>query len=1189
MIVFAVERNCVRSAITLGSVGGIRTAGLLACAAYITLVSSTGFPADVRAKNPPATLSAAERKQLATERDALVEKSKVLQAQGKLKEAIAATKDALAIERRVFGDLSDDVALSIERIGQFHLTLDEFTEARQAVEQARAILAKQHSKDHWRLTDARLILEDIQLHERLTPEQRKELAKADLVDAQALQLFQKGDFAQSIQSEARALEIRRRILGDGNLTSAESRFKLGTLYSWTGQYPKAETLFRESIDVSKKIKGISHPDTAASLNSLAGLYEAIDEFAKAEPLHLEAIKIFRETRGETHPHTAIALNDTAMLYASMGQYRKAATLYRESLKIHREVFGEMHRSTAICMNNLGELDHNMGNFAESEQLLRRAVAIQAKVLPEKHAARATTINNLASLYLSMGDTAKAESLLKQAIEGHRKGYGEFHPNTASSMELLGSLYESLHDYAKAEPLYQQALAIDRKTLGDKHQKTNEILIGVADLERRRGNFTKSETLYLEALGSQKKTLGEAHVATVQSLDGLGLVYEAIGKFDKSEPLFRQALEISTKVHGDKHPSNSVILNNFAFLYNVTGRSEKAEPLSRHALEISEEYFADGLRGQSERRQLALARTLRAHLDSYLTFTQQANVSETYRHVLGWKGAIFMGLLISRTMRHRPDLKPLFDELELASVRLSTLAMRGPRENLRATWERQMAELSDRKDELERNLAQKSDEFRRDKSLLQMEPAELQRSLPPDVALVDFLEYKQSRLPPSGKGLRIREPRMVAFVVRKDRPIQRFELGPVEPLAAAVAAWRKDIEQDTGVELVVNTPEGKFTGAPQQFLKDRVWTPLQRSLAGASMVLISPDGVLNQIPFAALPGDTPGSYLIEELTLVNVPVPRLLPFLLSKPKKAPSDKPFAADGSLLLVGNVRYGGSPGRSDGVMVAGRSAERGSQPGEFSFAELPGFATESAAIEESFKQEFHGGNLQLLSRDNATESAFRSAAPHNRFLHLATHGFFAPREMASALSSAPDDGVRGSSAFGSAGIKGSHPGLLSGVALSGANTRDSKGGDDGILTAVEVADLDLEQTELVVLSACETGRGETAGGEGVLGLQRAFQLAGARNVVASLWVIDDEATVALMRVFYHKLWNDKKPAAVALREAQLTLLRHPEEIKTLATRGPNFGKLMELPDGGKVPPKTTTASPRLWAAFVIAGPGID
>jgi CHAT domain-containing protein/tetratricopeptide (TPR) repeat protein len=1179
----------VRVAITLRSTGRIRTATILACAGCLAFVCSTVFSADLpAAKNKTISLSPDERKKLTAERDALYDKSQRLQAQGKLKEAIAATQNAMAFERRVFGDLSDEVAISLERIAQFHRSLDEFAEARQAAEKARAILVKLHPEEDWRLTDARLVLEDIKLHERLTPAQQKELANADVVDARALQAFQKGEYAESIKDETQALVIRRRVLGDGSPLTGESRFKLGTLYFWTGQFPKAEKELLEAVNLSRKIKGNLHPDTAITLNSLASLYDDIDEFAKSEPLHLESLKIFRQTRGDKHPHTAIALNDLGLLYAAMGQYQKAVTLYRQSLQIVIDTRGEMHRDAAVGMSNLGQLFHDMGNYAESERLLRRAVEIQKKVVPANHPERATTINNLASLYLTLGDTAKAESLLKQAIEGHSKGLGEFHPNTASSMELLGNLYELLHDYAKAEPLYQHALAIDRKSLGDTHQKTTEMLNSVADLERLRGNFARSETLYREAYENQKKAVGESHIVTVQSLDGLGLVYEAMGQFDKSEPLFRKALDISTKVRGDKHPSTAVILNNLAFLYSATGRNEKSEPLSRHALEISEEYFSDGLRGQSERRQLALARNLRGHLDAYLTYTQKAGVPETYRHVLGWKGAIFMGLLTSRTMRHRPDLKPLFDELELASVRLSTLALRGPRENLHATWERQMAELSDRKDELERELAQKSDEFRRDKSLLQMEPAELQRSLPPDVALVDFLEYKQSRMPPSGKGLRIREPRMVAFVVRKDRPIQRFELGPVEPLVKAVAAWRKDIEQDTGVELVVNMPEGKFTGAPQQFLKDRVWTPLEKSLAGARTVLISPDGVLNQIPLAALPGDTPGSYLIEELTLVNVPVPRLLPFLLSKPKKAPSETPFAADDSLLLVGNVRYGGSPGRTDGVMVAGRSAERGSQPGELSFAELPGFVTESAAIEESFKQEFRGGNMRLLSRDNATESAFRGAAPHFRYLHLATHGFFAPQEVASALSSVPDDAVRGSGAFGREGIKGSHPGLLSGVALSGANTRDSKAGDDGILTAVEVADLDLERTELVVLSACETGRGEAAGGEGVLGLQRAFQLAGARNVVASLWVIDDEATVALMRVFYHKLWNDKKPAAVALREAQLTLLHHPEEIKTLATRGPNFGKLMELPEGGNVRLRTTTASPRLWAAFVIAGPGI-
>jgi CHAT domain-containing protein len=124
-------------------------------------------------------------------------------------------------------------------------------------------------------------------------------------------------------------------------------------------------------------------------------------------------------------------------------------------------------------------------------------------------------------------------------------------------------------------------------------------------------------------------------------------------------------------------------------------------------------------------------------------------------------------------------------------------------------------------------------------------------------------------------------------------------------------------------------------------------------------------------------------------------------------------------------------------------------------------------------------------------------------------------------------------------------------------------------------------------VLSACETGLGEVAGGEGVLGLQRAFQVAGARNVVASLWHVDDQATAALMRVFYHKLWVEEKSPLAALREAQLALLRHPERIEQLAkTRGPDFGQVVKLVEGGHQAPQTT-ADPKLWAAFVLSGTG--
>src|SRR5206468_4314748 len=161
----------------------------------------------------------------------------------------------------------------------------------------------------------------------------------------------------------------------------------------------------------------------------------------------------------------------------------------------------------------------------------------------------------------------------------------------------------------------------------------------------------------------------------------------------------------------------------------------------------------------------------------------------------------------------------------------------------------------------------------------------------------------------------------------------------------------------------------------------------------------------------------------------------------------------------------------------------------------------------------------------DEATENAVRTEAPKHRWLHIATHGFFAPKQLKSALGP-PDKDERGgdsSGLFEREGVAGFHPGLLSGIVLAGANQPIEPGKDDGILTALEVAELDLGQVELVVLSACETGLGQTAGGEGVLGLQRAFQVAGAKTVIASLWAVPDNATRELMERFYAGLLDKK------------------------------------------------------------------
>lgn len=290
-------------------------------------------------------------------------------------------------------------------------------------------------------------------------------------------------------------------------------------------------------------------------------------------------------------------------------------------------------------------------------------------------------------------------------------------------------------------------------------------------------------------------------------------------------------------------------------------------------------------------------------------------------------------------------------------------------------------------------------------------------------------------------------------------------------------------------------------------------------------MVSPDGALNRLPWAALPGKQPAEFLIEHHSIVVLPIPRQLPALLAAT--------VAIRGpSLLLVGDVDFGGDPGAF--LLADNRAALRGAS--QRNFGPLPGTREEYLTIERQFRRQFGGGRSEVLEHGQPTESAPRERAGRYRWLHLATHGFFAePRAVlapAAPRAAPPIDSA-------GPGIYGLQPGLLSGLVLAGANQPMTVGHDDGILTATEVENLDLEAVELATLSACETGLGKTAGGEGVLGLQRAFQIAGARATLTSLWKVDDDATRVLMNEFYRNLWEKKLPKLEALRWAQVTMLR--------------------------------------------------
>ncbi len=426
----------------------------------------------------------------------------------------------------------------------------------------------------------------------------------------------------------------------------------------------------------------------------------------------------------------------------------------------------------------------------------------------------------------------------------------------------------------------------------------------------------------------------------------------------------------------------------------------------------------------------------------------------------------------------------------------------------------------------------------------------------------MLEYTHSSPPPERKGQMKFEDRLVAFVLRPDRPIARVELGPLTPIRAAIDAWRPILRREQPA------PRDE-DGGPAARLRRLVWSPVEAHLAGVTTVLVSPDGPLGLVPLEALPGQAAGSYLIEDFTLALVPVPRLFgaggAVAAEGPKPAPAEAP-----SLLLVGDVDYGGDPGVAS-TQVANRSAARDARA-EFSpvFERLEGMRIEVLAIRDSFEEQFPEIRATLLRGGKATEEALRQMSGKYRYLHLATHGYFAPPELRSALGPSDKPTRPGTDLFGAGGVAGFHPGLLSGLALAGANVRPTPSGrDDGILTALEVAELDLAKVELAVLSAYETGLGEVAGGEGLLGLQRAFQVAGARSVVASLWKVHDRQTQYLMTRFYEHLWRKKLPPREALRAAQLEMLREGYQRDLVP--------IDELRKTERVPPY-------YWAAFVLS-----
>jgi tetratricopeptide (TPR) repeat protein len=415
-----------------------------------------------------------------------------------------------------------------------------------------------------------------------------ELAEAEQLMQQVIELYNQGQYADAIPLAERALAIREKVLGAEHPDVATSLNNLALLYRAMGNYPQAEPLLQRALAIREKMLGAEHPDVATSLGNLALLYDEMGSYQQAEPLYQRALAIRERVLGVEHPDVATSLSNLAGLYRAMGNYQQAEPLLQRALAIREKALGAEHPDVAAAsLNSLAVLYSDMGNYQQAEPLLQRALAIREKVLGAEHPDVATSLNNLAGLYREMGNYPQAEPLLQRALSIWETVLGAEHPHVAISLNNLALLYFNMGNYQQAEPLLQRALAIREKVLGTEHPNVAISLNNLAGLYREMGNYPQAEPFYQRALSIWETVLGAEHPHVAVSLNNLALLYSNMGNYPQAEPLLQRALAIREKVLGAEHPDVANSLDNLANLYLKTGNYPKAEPLYQRALAIKE--------------------------------------------------------------------------------------------------------------------------------------------------------------------------------------------------------------------------------------------------------------------------------------------------------------------------------------------------------------------------------------------------------------------------------------------------------------------------------------------------------------------------------------------------------------------------------------------------------------------------
>ncbi len=1054
-------------------------------------------------------------------------------------EAAAAFQRCLAIREKALGKEHIEVARLLYEIGEAYRELNKNADAEVAYQRCLAIREKVLGQEH---PDVAMVADQLAIV-------YKQQAKYELAET----LFQ------------RSLAIQEKTHGKEHFEVAKVLNSLGLLYVNQEKHAQAEPLLQRSVAIREKVYGSDDLRVATPLENLANACSGLGKLADAEKHHRRVVAIREKAQGKEHTALIIPLNNLGLLCVERHQYVEADSLYQRALAICEKASGKRQGESSMILNNWGLLYELLGKYAAADSCYRRSLAINEKEFGTEHVRVARSLLNLANLQTALGKLDDAETLLKRALVVHEKIYGADAVSVGKCVANLANVHRARNQFAEAEPLYLRALAIFEKASAQREIALTCNNLGI--VKYGQGKHAEAETLYLRGVTIEEKLRGKGCVEAALPLSNLANLYKSQEKSVAAEAVYRRCLTIYEKAFGAEHPAAHLALHNLVRICVNQERYADAAAWETRLRQATRQFLLRELPSLSAPEQQAFL-----NLAEKLRFTAALSIAhrKSKDPVIVEPSAAWLlnGKAIAleaQTIRGRLERdittdqdRAMLAEIQSIRAREATLALqKKPPEDARKL--RDQLEL--RRRELEKNLAQASGTAAQLANPW-VELADVRRQIPANGVLIDIARFRVDQFSPKTEIVVVRPARYVAWVIppASAGQIRIVDLGDAAAIDRAIQEARQALES-TVDRLEKRESEKKLEADAAEKLgavAKRIFAPLKPHLGQATQLIISPDGDLWLLPWAALPTGK-DRYLIEDYTLRYVVSGRDLVEhnVGKKPETTPALILADPDYNLTPAQVAQARPLPINPDNAIAAvTRSTDL---RGVGRVKRLPGTVAEAKQAFEKLKA--LTGQEPTLYKEAAASEAAVKASRSPQVLVLATHGFFLKSQEVDPKADSGNDEQKTAVVKDKEGKEVENPLVRCGLLLAGANKRAEakEGEDDGILTGLEIVGLDLRGTRMVVLSACETGVGDVQNGEGVAGLRQAFQLAGAESVLATLWQISDKATSELMNSFYDELAKETERSE-ALTRAQRQFIKERRE-----TAG--------------------AAHPFFWASFTLTG----